>query len=137
MPKWLRIVFAAFLGLFILGSLYVWRLRKALREHGNEDSVEMISRTVAELYKKDPPPTPAAIDEALREMIRAERLTAELGRDQRPVDIYGTPFRVRHEADGRRHKVTATSAGPDRQFDTPDDIRRETTWETPPAPRKQ
>jgi hypothetical protein len=137
MPKWVWIVFATFLGLFILDSLYVWRLQKSLREHGNEDLVQVISGTVAEIYKKDPLSTPAAIDEALREMISAGRLTAELDRDQRPVDIYGTPFRVRHEEVGRRHKVTATSAGPDRQFDTPDDIRREATWETPAPPSKQ
>jgi hypothetical protein len=44
--------------------------------------------------------------------------TAQLSRDLR-LDPWGTPFRVTC----LHHRIAVTSAGPDRRFDTADDIR--------------
>ena len=51
--------------------------------------------------------------------------------DQKPLDPYGTPFRVIYGRVGSTRRVTVISAGPDRMFDTADDITRDTTWEEP------
>jgi hypothetical protein len=94
------------------------------------DAVLVISMRVAELHQNGPFPTPAQVDDGIRELIQASVIHGGVDAQKRPVDVYGTPYRVRHTAEGALHRVTATSAGPDRQFDTPDDISREATWET-------
>ncbi|HUR39025.1 MAG TPA: hypothetical protein VM222_06005 [Planctomycetota bacterium] len=94
------------------------------------DAVHVISMSVGELYRKGPAPSQEQIDDRIRDLVNASVINAGLDAQQRPVDPYGTPFRVRHALEGRLHRVTATSAGPDRQFDTPDDIRRDAAWET-------
>jgi hypothetical protein len=101
-----------------------------------KDSVHVISMEVAQLLQRSPPPTQAEIDESIRRLITGSVINAELDSQNRPSDSYGTPFRVRHTVEGALHRVTATSAGPDRQFDTPEDISRDATWE-PLAPEKR
>ena len=100
------------------------------RETKTMDAVLMISMRVSELQQQDPAPTQAQIDDGIRELVTASVINAGLDAQKRPIDSYGTPFRIRHTVEGALHRVTATSAGPDRRFDTPDDISREATWET-------
>ncbi len=73
---------------------------------------------------------PAFRFDSIRELVNASVINAALDAQKRPIDVYGTPFRLRHKVEGTLHRVTATSAGADRQFDTPDDISRGATWET-------
>ncbi len=111
-------------------SFVVYALLQDHRESHARGAVLMISMRVEELHQKDPAPTQAQIDENIRELVTASVINAGLDAQQRPIDSYGTPFRLRHTVDGALHRVTATSAGPDRHFDTPDDISRDATWET-------
>lgn len=124
---------------FVIGGLasLLYVLFQDRRESYAIDSVLVISMMVAELHQKGAAPTQAQIEDNIRVLVNASVINAGLDRLQRPVDVYGTPFRVRHTIEGALHRATATSAGPDRRFDTPDDISREATWETPAPPSKQ
>lgn len=123
----------------VLGGLVcmVWLLLQDKRTFFTWDAVLVISMRVAELHQNGPAPSPMQIDDSIRELVNASVINAGLDAQKRPVDVYGTPFRVRHTVEGTLHRVTATSAGPDRQFDTPDDISRDVTWETLQSPAKQ
>ena len=130
-------IIIAVLAFVVVGlALLVGALLQDTRSSRAADAVLVISAQVAQLYQAGPAPTQAQIDDGIRELVRASVINAGLDTQQRPIDPYGTPFRVRHTTAGALHRVTATSAGPDRQFDTPDDISREATWETLPPEKR-
>ncbi|HZE98708.1 MAG TPA: hypothetical protein VE981_16895 [Planctomycetota bacterium] len=95
------------------------------------DDVSVISASLMDLYRRKPVPPEAEVEEQIRALIQASVIGGSLNRDQKPVDRFGTAFRVRHTVDGPLHRVTAASAGPDGRFDTADDISRSATWESP------
>jgi hypothetical protein len=110
-------------------ALSVRVLYRDLQASRTVDDVLVISGQVARLYQKTPPPSPAEIDAHIRMLIQTGVIRARVTSEGVPVDAYGTPFRVRHTLQGTLHRATATSAGPDRLFDTADDISRDATWE--------
>jgi hypothetical protein len=132
---------ASFLFVFLVvigGLVLFFQVYYGDRRAGDaKDSVLVISSRVAELHAQGTAPTQTEIDESIRQLVTGSVINAGLDAQQRPIDPYGTPFRIRHRAEGTLHRVTATSAGPDRQFDTADDISRESTWKTLPPPAKQ
>jgi len=107
------------------------------RAYFTADAVLVISMGAAELHQRSATPTPEEVEDSILVLVNAGVIHGGLDAQKRPVDVYGTPFRVRHTVEGRLHRVTATSAGPDRQFDTPDDICRDATWENLASPAKQ
>ena len=88
-----------------------------------------IPGSVSELYLKNSTPTPDEIDQTIRNLKIASITAVFLDANGKPVDKFGTPFRVRREGKGTPQTVTATSAGPDRRLDTPDDITNSTVAE--------
>jgi hypothetical protein len=124
--------------LLLLGFLaaVVWLFFRDAQPLLSGDDVNMISVQLMELYRKKPVPTDAEIDERIRRLIEEGRIGGSVGRDGKPLDRYGTPYRVRHTVDGAVHASTATCAGPDRTFDTPDDISRSATWEASPPEKR-
>jgi hypothetical protein len=120
----------------VLGGLafVASKVLKDLDRISTIDDVTVISGQVAQLYQAGKPPTQAETDALIVRLTKASVIGSK--QDQRPTDAYGTPFRLRHTVEGALHRLTATSAGPDRRFDTPDDISREATWETL-APEKR
>ena len=126
-------------GLTTLIGLCVIGVRRAMDDAmrlAAEDAVMMVSGEVAMLYRRESAPTPVAIDAAICQLHNAGVTGVALATAGKPVDLYGTPFRVSHAVAGMRHIVTATSAGPDRVFGTSDDITRVAGWE-PSPPSKQ
>ena len=118
---------ALVIGLCILG------IRSALedaRRRSTADVLLVISMELARTYREAGTLTEAQTDDRIRGLVKSGMVTVAYNAQQRPIDDYGTPFRLRHTVEGRLHRVTATSAGPDRRFDTPDDISRDATWET-------
>jgi hypothetical protein len=117
------------IALLLGGLAFVgWRVRRDLDRISTIDDVTVISGQLVPLYQGNTSPTEAEIDAEIAGLIKGSVIGSR--RDQRPLDAYGTPFRLRHTVQGKLHRLTATSAGPDRRFDTPDDISREATWET-------
>jgi hypothetical protein len=105
-----------------------------MRQGATADAVRMISYSAASLYQVNPQATAADLEEEIRTLHTASITAVMLDAQRKPVDAYGTPFRVRHLASGKSHTAIATSAGPDRRFDTEDDITHEQAWEVePPA----
>ena len=86
-------------------------------------AVLMISTGVASAIGKDRSPSPAEIEAIIRDLTSSSVINGSFDRNGKPTDVYGVPFRVRIA--GRT--ATATSAGPDRLFDTSDDIDRTAT----------
>ena len=112
---------------FMIVALWLWFSdKRPLLVAGDAN---MVSIQMMELYKKKPVPAQAEIDEQIRDLIRASVIGGSLDSGGQPLDRYGTPYRVRHTVDGAVHTSTATSAGPDRVFDTPDDLSRSATWD--------
>ena len=99
------------------------------------DAVQCISMSINNLYLKNPTPTAEDIESEIRVLHDASITHVVLDPKGKPVDLYGTPFRVHRDVQGKTQKVVATSAGPDRRFDTPDDLSYTTTEEIPP-PKK-
>ncbi len=111
---------------FLVVRLYAYSLAVQ-----TNDAVCVISGAVAELHQKGRPPRPEDVEDAVRSLIRAGVILGKIGPDQRPLDPYGTPYRVSTGREGSTRKVTVTSAGPDRVFGTADDLAHETAWEQP------
>ena len=125
-PKRVFGIIALSIVLLLAGLAFVgWRVLRDLHRITTIDDVTVISGQMAQHYQAGKAPTQAEIDAHITGLIK------------RPVDVYGTPFRLHHTVQGALHRLTATSAGPDRQFDTPDDVSREATWETLASPQKQ
>jgi hypothetical protein len=112
-------------------ALLVVRLFEYSRAVQTNDAVCVISGALAELYQKKRTPKPEDVDDAIRSLIRTSVIDGKIGPDQKPLDPYGTPYRVNAGSEGSTRKVTVTSAGPDRIFDTADDIAHDTAWEQP------
>jgi len=126
-------VFFTVLGLSLVG------IRRAMDEavrRSTEDAVQVIAGGVAELYVGGRSPTAAEVSETIKSLIHAGVIHGGFDRNQKATDAYDTPFRVTHYTAGKKHVVTATSAGPDRVFGTPDDIARSAETEAPDPGKK-
>jgi hypothetical protein len=103
----------------------------AIETATTKDAVLMVSSRLALLYRKNPAPTAAEIEDAILDLSLAGVRGVLRDRRGRPVDLYDTSFRVSHTLGGNRHEITVTSAGPDRLFGTPDDLTRVVGWDAP------
>jgi len=106
------------LGILIpIVALLVLFLRRQAEKTFTYDAARAASGRISDLYKANPAPTQKEIDDVLGSVSRVM-----LDKDRKPVDLWGTPFRIRHEVKDRERTVLVSSAGPDRRFDTGDDI---------------
>ena len=92
--------------------------------HGSltRDSVMVLAQSASSRFEKDPPPTLAELEAIALQYDRAGVTWAKPGPDGRPRDEFGTLFRFRHRPAPPAAVTRVTSAGPDRRFDTPDDL---------------
>jgi hypothetical protein len=112
-------------------SLAVLHFRRETDKTFTYDAVLCISGWVSGLYLDNPEPSAKQVEDCIIALNTASITHVMLDGNGKPLDLYGTPFRIRREARGNRQTVIATSAGPDRRFDTEDDLRAETTTELP------
>lgn len=123
----------------VLVALAGWGVaafRRATDRAFTHDAVLCASMRVSRLYLENPTPSEKDIEDCLVELKTASITHVRMDRNGKPVDLYGTPFRLRRELREGEQTVSATSAGPDRRFDTEDDVRAVTTTEFP-YPRKR
>ena len=102
---------------------------RQFRATKTRDAVQVIANAVSALISRNRAATQQDIDVELRALHDGSITAVELDAAGKPVDLYGTPFRVRRDIAGPTLTVTAASAGPDRTFDTADDIVHTTTWD--------
>jgi hypothetical protein len=111
------------LGILIpIVALLVLFVRRQAEKAFAYDSVMVASGMISELYKSNPAPTQKEIDDVLVAIHDGSISHVMLDKDRKPMDLWGTPFRIRHEVKDRERTVLVSSAGPDRRFDTGDDI---------------
>lgn len=111
--------------LLILGALAAvgFRAMQAnTRKVETQNCVLAISGTAVQRFQPARPPSLADVDQVIRSLMHAGVIRSALDADGKPVDPYGTGYRVAVQTPGRRLIVTVTSAGPDGRFDTPDDV---------------
>jgi hypothetical protein len=99
------------------------RRRHWSRSATSEDAL-VLSMTLRKFFRENPQAKPEAIEAFMLQSASAAGCDLRVDPAGRPVDWFGTPFRVERERIGMEWVVTVTSAGPDRVFGTPDDIQR-------------
>ena len=87
------------------------------------DAVQVIAFVVADMYASGEDPTDADIQKKLCPWVEYSVISADIDSQGRTVDLFGTPFQIHLENVANQHITIVTSAGPDRQFDTLDDIQ--------------
>src|SRR3982751_437922 len=97
------IILVAFLYVIACLAALLKVLYEDRRGWDTKDSVLVISSRVAELHAQSIAPTQAQIDESIRQLITGSVIHAGLDAQNRPVDSYGTPFRLRHTMEGALH----------------------------------
>lgn len=85
---------------------------------------------ISELHRSNPKPSPTEIEAVLVNLSQGSITHVMLDKDRKPVDLWGTPFRIFRDVKGERQTVVTTSAGPDRQLETEDDVRYSMTSAT-------
>ncbi len=115
---------AALVGLSIVG------IRRAMEDSlrwSTQDAVLVMSMGIAQERQKGRSLTPAEIEDLIRTLINGSVINGGFDRNQKARDLCGTPFRVSTRIVGTKPAVTGTSAGPDRLFDTSDDLTNTAT----------
>jgi hypothetical protein len=87
------------------------------------DAVHFLSYEVSDMYRENPSVTRREIDEMILFHHRASNINLKIDATGRAVDPFGTPFRIDYRLRSGVATATVCSAGPDRTFDTRDDIR--------------
>ena len=82
---------------------------------------------ISNLYCDKPALNQEQIDAALVFLHDGSITHVLLTHDRKPVDLWGISFRIQRKVAGPQQSVTAASAGPDRKFETKDDIAYTTT----------
>ena len=100
-------------------------IRRAVEEVQAQDAVLVIAMEVANLRAENPGTTSQEIDRAILFLGKSSVIHIGVDAGGKPTDVHGTPFRIEEKAYGTDRGVTVTSAGRDRAFDTPDDVRME------------
>lgn len=104
------------LGFVVLLALAV--LRWSWTEVATSDAVSAIALQGSLRQAESPDLTAAELERMAVDLGRAGAIHVSAGPGGRPLDPYGTPFRIEVKS---RTVIRATSAGPDRRFDTGDD----------------
>jgi hypothetical protein len=84
------------------------------------DTVITATGSVRDLLQRNPTPTRAELDDAIRFLDTASISKVWYDKSGRPVDPWGTPFSITFTDPNA--PITCTSAGPDRTLHTSDDI---------------
>jgi hypothetical protein len=87
-----------------------------------QDACRMIAYEVGDLYRSKASPTADEVDDVILRLHNASVINLRVSPEGKPLDPYGTPFRIRFAREGIVTTTRVKSAGPDGHFDTPDDI---------------
>ena len=118
--KFFMILIIITLGSVLIGIARFW-FHSELDRAFTQDAVQVISYEINWLYFNDPPVTQEKITATIHNLIDASVINGNIKEDK-PMDVYGSPFRVDIMTEDNLITVTTISAGPDKQFNTKDDI---------------
>lgn len=109
--------------LLVTGFIYIaTRVIDSSRRFFAQDACHMIAYEVGDLYRSKASPTADEVDEVVLRLHNASVINLRVSPEGKPLDPYGTPFRIRFAREGVVTTTRVTSAGPDGHFDTADDI---------------
>ena len=112
-----------FVVLITLGAGGIWWFQsRFLPTAFTEDAVQVIGYEASRMFHRDPATSQADIDQMIRSQHDASNINLEIDSMGRAVDPFGKAFRVQHRVERQKSITTVVSAGPDRKFDTRDDI---------------
>ena len=87
-----------------------------------EDAVQVLTYAASDMFLRNPTATQDEIDDMINSQHEASNINLQIDANGKAVDPFGTPFRVEHLVLSSNSITTVTSAGPDREFGTADDI---------------
>lgn len=95
-----------------------------------EDAVQVIGYEASRMFHSDPATSQDEIDQMIKSQHDASNINLGIDSNGKTIDLFGTAFRVQHQAGNRKSITTVVSAGPDREFGTADDVHFEHERET-------
>ena len=99
-----------------------------------EDAVEVIAYAASDMFHTNPATTQDEIQRMIKFQHDASNINLKIDPNGKAVDPFGTAFRVLHRVQSGVSITTVTSAGPDREFATEDDIQFTHKRKTRPQP---
>jgi hypothetical protein len=87
-----------------------------------QDACHMIAYEVGDLYRRVGSPSQDDVDGVILGLHRNSVINLRVSAEGKPLDPFGTPFRIRFTREGSKSTTQVTSAGSDGRFDTPDDL---------------
>lgn len=110
--------------LIALGAFgFWWFMTRELPLHFAKDAVQVIAYEASDMFQRDPDTTENDIQQKIKSLHRASVINLKIDASGKAVDPFGTAFRVDCSIQSGMSVTTVTSAGPDRQFGTEDDIQ--------------
>ncbi|NNM30649.1 MAG: hypothetical protein HKO57_14100 [Akkermansiaceae bacterium] len=109
-----------------------WFQEKTLPVAFTEGAVQVIAYEAGDLFEKDPDATPDEVARMIKSLHAASVINIKIASDGEVVDQFGTAFQVERRGGAGKSFITVTSAGPDGEFGTPDDIGFKHEMDTAP-----
>jgi hypothetical protein len=97
-----------------------------------EDAVQVLGYAASDTFQSHPDTTQDEIDRMIKSQHETSNINLKIDPNGKAVDPFGTAFRVEHQIQPGKSITTVTSAGPDRDFGTGDDISFKHERETEP-----
>jgi len=107
--------------LILAGGVW-WFQTKELPRAFTQDAVGIIATAGSELFAKNPEATADDIDRMIKFQDEVHNLHLKVNSEGKAVDSFGQAFQVVNRVEADRIITTVISAGPDREFETGDDI---------------
>jgi hypothetical protein len=124
MKKIIIAFFCVLATLTALASVGLWWFKtKWLPVFSAEDAVQVIAYAVSDMFHENPATTQDEIDQMIKFQHDASNINLKIDPNGKVVDPFGTALRVEYQVQYGVSITTVTSAGPDREFGTKDDIQ--------------
>ena len=121
--------------LITLAAVGFWRSQaRSLRVFFAQDAVQVLAYAASDMFENNPATTQDEIDRMIKSQHEASNINLRIDSNGKAIDPFGTAFRVEHQIQPGKSITTVTSAGPDHNFGTEDDITFTHETETKPQP---
>ena len=127
------IIVAVLLIALAAGGLW-WLQARSMPVFFAEDAVQVLAYAASDMFQANPATTQAELDQMIKSQHEASNINLKINPNGKAVDPFGTAFRVEHQVRTGKSITTVTSAGPDREFGTKDDISFKHETKTEPQP---
>jgi hypothetical protein len=97
-----------------------------------QDAVQVLAYAASDMFQSNPSTTQDEIDRMIKSQHEASNINLRIDPNGKAVDPFGTAFLVEHQVQSGKSNTTVTSAGPDCEFGTEDDISFEHERESEP-----